>query len=217
VATRARHRARQRAWRRGGSACRQPANTDREGPRGVVCELHRANAVLVRSRSEREGGWRGEVHGAVHSGELGRNSGELLPWLGAESSRAVVSTGCATRRRSEEEDGGCGGAREPAMAWWPRGCCGTAVVRRREGNGGGSEGRQARGGTRGHRMARGARCRRRTTTRRLASAVAPRRCARARADGGRRGRGKLGRAACASRPKRRRRPIKAKNSFFFSK
>jgi hypothetical protein len=40
---------------------------------------------------------------------------------------------------------------------------------------------------------------------------------RVRAGGGRHGRGKLDRAACTSRPKRRRWPAKAKNSFFFYK
>jgi hypothetical protein len=76
----------------GGTVARL-ANTDRDGMRGVVCELHRANVVLVPVRSGREGGWRGEVHGVAHSGELGQNSGEPLPWLGAVSLRAVASMG----------------------------------------------------------------------------------------------------------------------------
>jgi hypothetical protein len=126
VARRARHRARRRAWRLGGAGCRRPANSDREEPRGEVSETRGASAVLVRSRSGREVAWRCAAHGAGRSGELGRNSGEPLPRMEAESWRAVASTGCATTRRSEGEDGGGGGeperrlggcgAREPAMA-----------------------------------------------------------------------------------------------------
>jgi hypothetical protein len=107
-----------RAWWRGGSARCRSANADRDGPRGVVCELHRANAMLVRARSGREGGWRGEVHGAAHSGELSQNSGEPLPWLGVVSLRVVVSMGCATRRRSEEEDRGRGGEPGRRLSRW---------------------------------------------------------------------------------------------------
>jgi hypothetical protein len=112
VARRARHRARRRAWRLGGAGCRRPANSDREEPRGEVSETRGASAVLVRSRSGREVAWRGAAHGAGCSGELGRNSGELLPRREAESWRAVASTGRATTRRSEGEDGGGGGEPE---------------------------------------------------------------------------------------------------------
>jgi hypothetical protein len=130
VARRARHRARWHVWWLGGADRHRPASTDREGPRGEVSELHGANAVLVRSRSGREGGWRGEVHGVAHSGELGRNSGELLPWLGAESSRTVASTGCATKRRSEDEDGGGGGEPEWRLRQWRSSGAGNGAVGR---------------------------------------------------------------------------------------
>jgi hypothetical protein len=68
------------------------------------------------------------VHVATHSGELGRNSGELLPWLGAVSLRAVVSTGCATRRRSEEEDGGGGGEPRRRLRQWRSSGAGNGAV-----------------------------------------------------------------------------------------
>jgi hypothetical protein len=83
---------------------------------GVVSELHGANVVLVRSRSEREGGWRGEVHGAAHSGELSRNSDERFTRRGGLPRAVEVSAGCARGRRSLGQDGAARGE----LAWSER-------------------------------------------------------------------------------------------------
>jgi hypothetical protein len=204
VARRARHRARRRAWRLGGAGCRRPANSDREEPRGEVSETRGASAVLVRSRSGREVAWRGAAHGAGCSGELGRNSGELLPRREAESWRAVASTGRATTRRSEGEDGGGGGESERRLRRLRSSgagdgeaelcccCCGRA----RE-NGGSNRGGRARGGGKRARTLRGPQgaCRAAPTAcghaaaERCRGATTPRAGARAGAGGRRRRRG----------------------------
>ena len=104
-----RKEARWRAWRVGGAAHRRPTISGREGAREVVWELHRARAVFVHAKGEREGGRRGEVHGAECSGELGHNSDERFSRRGSFSRLTKVSTRCARRRRSYGRDGGFNG------------------------------------------------------------------------------------------------------------
>ena len=66
VASGAQEQAHRCPWRRGGAAQCRPASSGREVARGVAWELHRVRAVLVRVKRRREGGQRGEVHGATH-------------------------------------------------------------------------------------------------------------------------------------------------------
>ena len=115
---------------------RRPAISGREGAREVVWELHRARAVFVRAKGEREGGRRGEVHGAECSGELSHNSGERFPGRGSFSRLTEASTRCARRRRSCGRDGGFNGElgrsreRVPARhgARWRGRACAAAVA-----------------------------------------------------------------------------------------
>jgi hypothetical protein len=75
----------------------------------MVPELRESKANKMRARRKEKGEQRVGVHGAVFSGELGRNSGEQLPRIGALPLQAEASTSCAKRRRCSEEDGGSGG------------------------------------------------------------------------------------------------------------
>jgi len=138
-----RKEARWRAWRVGGAAHRRSTISGREGAREVVWELHRARAVFVRAKGEREGGRRGEVHGAECSGELSHNSSEKFPGRGSFSRLTEASTRCTRRRRSCGLDGGFNGelGRSGELlptrrgARWRRRTCAAAVERAREWSG----------------------------------------------------------------------------------
>jgi hypothetical protein len=150
----------------------------------------------VRSRKGREMVRRGAVHGAGYSGELGRNSGEALPRVEAESARAEASTGCAMTRRGDGEDGGGCGEPERRLGRWRSSGAGNGeggalrlLLRARME--GAARRTSARRGSRRARTLRGPQgacrsARRRTDTRRPNAAAAPRRHARARARAGER-------------------------------
>jgi hypothetical protein len=81
----------------------------------MVRELRESKANKMHAWRKEKGERRVGVHGAVFSDELGQNSGEQLPRIGALPLQAKASTGCAKRRRSSEEDGGSRGE-----LWWPK-------------------------------------------------------------------------------------------------
>jgi hypothetical protein len=92
-------------------AHQRAANTDHGEVRERVRELRESKANEMHAQEKEEGERRVGAHGAMLSGDLGRNSGEQLSRIGALPLRAKASTGCAKGRRCSEEDGGFGDER----------------------------------------------------------------------------------------------------------
>jgi len=106
----ARRRPRRRAWQHGGSALRRECVSGHGVARGAAWEVHRARAVLVHEKREREGGQRGEVHGAEHSDEE-----ELTPV--SDSRGREASHGLPRRAQGARGGDRAAGGENREMGW----------------------------------------------------------------------------------------------------